>query len=205
MVPENILDSIDPNVRSNASLKRFIKTARRQFRPKSPNDVDHYLLLATSVYVLGDEQSAIALLRFLDENTGEYTCGRVDLAGSLATSRLVLAYIYEQRGEKDKFQTIMSRDELERSMNVNNVEPEYKNLIRESLHRSAEDLEFHENDHENTRIYLLKFCYGWMVELIVIKGRLEDIQDTIDDEDVVDLLNGIEHYRKKFVSYLAPK
>lgn len=205
MVPEQILDSIDPSVANYTSVKRFIKTARRRFRSKSPNDVDHYLMLATAIYVLGDENSSIELLEFLDENTGEYTCGRVDLAGSLATARLVLAYIFEQRDEKEKFQSIMSREGLERSMNVNTVDPEYKNLIHESLYRNARNLKVHENDDESTRGYLLGFCWWCLVDLIVIKGRLADIKHTIDADDVVGLVNGIDHYRNKFVSYLGPK
>lgn len=205
MVPEEILDSIDPDVASNTSAKRIIKTARRQFRSKSPNDVDHYIRLATTVYVLGDVKAAITLLVFLDENTGEFTCGRVDLAGSLAIARLVLAYIFELHGENEMFRAIMSREGLSHSMNVNSFEPEYKNIVQEMLHRNAEALKFHECNDESTRTFLSGFCRACMVEFLVLKGRMDDIRHTTNDEDVVDLLNGIEHYRMKFLGYLAPK
>ena len=105
---ENILSRINRGAGNVPAIKRFVKTANRGFRKKSPNDVDKLLRLAVSLFASNDEISAVRLLDFIDKETGEYHCGRRDLAGSLACARLVFVHFLKSKGELDQANEILT-------------------------------------------------------------------------------------------------
>jgi len=203
---ENILNSIDEDVANVPAIKRFIKKAQKGFRPKSPNDVDHYTYLASALYIGGDYEAAFNLFHFIDMNTEDIADGWADLAGSLAQARLIFAHFLKEQGENTLAKEILSRDRLEHSCDLNSQrDVGGLSKVQKEIKYLAENFEFNENHEETKHSHILSWAYESMLCLIVYLERFAELESRSDKGDKLLLETEIARYKDKFNYYLVKK
>jgi len=206
MVLENILNSIDEDIANVPAIKRFIKKARKGLRQKSPNDVDHFVYLASAVYMAGDNEAAIQLLLFVDKNTEDSENSWQDLICSLAHARCMLIHFLKSQGATSKVNDILSRPRIEEARDLYPIRGyEGLSLVKQEVKILAEQFEYNESNEESKHSFLLGSAYECMMSLVVIfEAYVEtEIMDNVNDRKLLE--SEIARYKERFYYYLIEK
>ena len=167
---EEVIDSLLEKHQSVPHLKRLLKPMRKGFRPKSPKDIDKATFVSTLLWVIGFDGDAILLLRYVETHTSTEGGAR-NIYGSLAFCRLVLAQIYEERGEPAEVLNLMSQDDIDAGFNL----AVDSNPVREILHVNYGDWNYLDNDPETTPKVRLQSAYFMLLTSIVLIRRFDEV------------------------------
>jgi len=217
----SILNDLNGPVVDVPTISKLVKSSRKSFRSKSPNDVDRLTFLSALIYIMDEQEIAEQLLDFLDKNTGEFIDGRLDLAVSLSMSRLLWRHFLKARGENELSRELLDRPDIEASFELRNLDPANLDILVERSPDYAKarfvygksviqnfllDIDFRviaEESDEGSRVSdKLRICYESFLELIVVRERSDEIANVFVEKDLELLDEEILYYKEKVFEYL---